>query len=75
MAEKITDLRKNMALYGPLKTLSEDESHKQFPGITTVIRPGLIVGPGDETDRFTYWPVRVRKGGKVLTPRMPTRCN
>jgi 2'-hydroxyisoflavone reductase len=68
MAEKITDLRKNMALYGPLKRLSEDESHKQFPGMTTVIRPGLIVGPGDETDRFTYWPVRVRKGGKVLTP-------
>jgi 2'-hydroxyisoflavone reductase len=66
--EKIADLRKNVALYGPLKAASEDEAHKQFPGITTVIRPGLIVGPGDETDRFTYWPVRVRKGGKVLTP-------
>ncbi|MBL8520948.1 MAG: epimerase [Betaproteobacteria bacterium] len=68
MAETIADLRKNMRLYGPLKALSEDEAHKQFPGMTTVIRPGLIVGPGDETDRFTYWPVRVRKGGKVLTP-------
>lgn len=68
LAEKLGDLRKNMALYGPLKALAEDEAHKQFPGITTVIRPGLIVGPGDETDRFTYWPVRVRKGGKVLTP-------
>ena len=68
MKETIGDLRKNMELYGPLKALSEDESHKQFPGITTVIRPGLIVGPGDETDRFTYWPMRIAKGGKVLTP-------
>ncbi|MEO8384310.1 MAG: epimerase [Betaproteobacteria bacterium] len=68
MAETITNVRKNMALYGPLKALSEDEAHKQFPGITTVIRPGLIVGPGDETDRFTYWPVRVARGGQVLVP-------
>jgi len=36
--------------------------------MTTVIRPGLIVGPGDETDRFTYWPVRLARGGKVLAP-------
>ena len=34
----------------------------------TVIRPGLIVGPGDETDRFTYWPVRLARGGEVLAP-------
>ena len=68
MAETNAELRKNMALYGPLKALSEDEAHKQFPGITTVIRPGLIVGPGDETDRFTYWPVRLAHGGKVLAP-------
>jgi len=68
MAETIADVRKNMALYGPLKALSEVEAHKRFPGITTVIRPGLIVGPGDETDRFTYWPVRVARGGQVLVP-------
>ena len=68
MAETIANVRKNMALYGPLKALSEDEAHKQFPGITTVIRPGLIVGPGDETDRFTYWPVCVARGGQVLAP-------
>lgn len=68
MRETMADLRKNMALYGPLKALSEDEAHKQFPGITTVIRPGLIVGPGDETDRFTYWPTRIAKGGTVLVP-------
>ena len=68
MAETNADLRKNMALYGPLKALSEDEAYKHFPGITTVIRPGLIVGPGDETDRFTYWPVRLARGGDVLAP-------
>lgn len=68
MAETNATLRKNMELYGPLKALSEDEAHKQFKGITTVIRPGLIVGPGDETDRFTYWPVRIARGGKVLVP-------
>src|SRR5687768_12317366 len=68
LAETTADLRKNMALYGPLKAASEDEAHKHFAGMTTVIRPGLIVGPGDETDRFTYWPVRVSRGGKVLVP-------
>jgi 2'-hydroxyisoflavone reductase len=55
-------------LYGPLKALSEKEAEKSFPGITTVIRPGLIVGPGDESDRFTYWPVRLQRGGDVLAP-------
>ena len=68
MAETNAELRKNMGLYGPLKALSEDEAHKQYPHITTVIRSGLIVGPGDETDRFTYWPVRIARGGKVLVP-------
>lgn len=55
-------------LYGPLKALSEAECQKQFPGITTIIRPGLIVGPGDPSDRFTYWPVRLAQGGQVLAP-------
>lgn len=68
MAETMAGLRKNLALYGPLKALSEDEAHRQFPGITTVVRPGLIVGPGDETDRFTYWPLRLQRGGVVLVP-------
>jgi hypothetical protein len=56
------------ALYGPLKALSEQEAEKWFPGQTLIIRPGLIVGPGDESDRFTYWPVRLDRGGKVLAP-------
>src|SRR5216684_2027839 len=57
--------------YGPLKALSEKEAEKWFPGRTLVIRPGLIVGPGDETDRFTYWPVRIERGGEVLAPGTP----
>ncbi|MEP6692830.1 MAG: NAD-dependent epimerase/dehydratase family protein [Gemmatimonadaceae bacterium] len=58
--------------YGPLKALSEKEAEKAFPAHTTVIRPGLIVGPGDLTDRFTYWPARIDKGGEVLAPGDPT---
>ena len=57
--------------YGPLKALSEQEAEKWFPGKTLIIRPGLIVGPRDETDRFTYWPVRIDRGGEVLAPGSP----
>ena len=56
------------SLYGPLKAASEREAEKWFPGRTTVIRPGLIVGPGDMSGRFTYWPVRIDRGGEVLAP-------
>jgi 2'-hydroxyisoflavone reductase len=59
-------------LYGPLKVLSEQEAEKWFPGKALIIRPGLIVGPGDESDRFTYWPVRVDRGGEILAPGAPT---
>jgi len=62
----------NFALYGPLKALSEAEAEKWFPGKSLIIRPGLIVGPGDESDRFTYWPVRLSRGGEVLTPGNPS---
>ena len=58
-------------LYGALKALSEQAAERAFPGRTTIIRPGLIVGPGDVSDRFTYWPVRVRKGGEILAPGTP----
>jgi 2'-hydroxyisoflavone reductase len=68
MAETMESLHANGELYGPLKALSEKEAEIQFPGKTTVIRPGLIVGPGDETDRFTYWPVRLARGGEYLAP-------
>ncbi len=58
-------------LYGPLKALSEREAEKWFPGKTLIIRPGLIVGPRDESDRFTYWPVRIDHGGEMLVPGNP----
>jgi 2'-hydroxyisoflavone reductase len=58
--------------YGPLKALSEKEAEKWFPGKTLIIRPGLIVGPGDQSDRFTYWPVRIDRGGEVLAPGKPS---
>jgi nucleoside-diphosphate-sugar epimerase len=57
--------------YGPLKAFSEREAEKWFPAKTLIIRPGLIVGPRDETDRFTYWPVRIDRGGEVLAPGSP----
>src|SRR2546423_2576624 len=57
--------------YGPLKALSEKEAEKWFPNKSLIIRPGLIVGPRDETDRFTYWPVRIDRGGEVLAPGDP----
>src|SRR5437660_832456 len=58
--------------YGPLKALSEKEAEKWFPGKTLIIRPGAIVEPRDETDRFTYWPVRIDRGGGVLAPGTPS---
>jgi 2'-hydroxyisoflavone reductase len=73
MAETIESFFANPGpLYGPLKALSEQEAERWFPGRTTVIRPGLIVGPEDPTDRFTYWPVRVSRGGEVLAPGTPS---
>lgn len=58
--------------YGPLKALCEQTVQKVFGENRTLnIRPGLIVGPYDPTDRFTYWPVRVARGGDVLAPEGP----
>jgi 2'-hydroxyisoflavone reductase len=68
MAETLESFHAKPELYGPLKALSEKEAQQQFPGQATIIRPGLIVGPGDETDRFSYWPVRLARGGEVLAP-------
>jgi 2'-hydroxyisoflavone reductase len=59
------------ANYGLMKSLSEDIVHAAFPERAAVVRPGLIVGPGDRTDRFTYWPVRLDEGGEVLAPGDP----
>lgn len=68
MAETNATLMADMNLYGQLKAVCETEAERQFPGMTTVIRPTLIAGPGDDTDRFTYWPVRIARGGETLAP-------
>ena len=69
MAETQETLRADIeGLYGPLKALSEAEAKKQFGERVTLVRPGYIVGPRDETDRFTYWPHRVAQGGEMLVP-------
>jgi 2'-hydroxyisoflavone reductase len=57
--------------YGPLKALCEKVVQDTYGERALVIRPGLIVGPYDPTDRFTYWPVRVARGGDVLAPEKP----
>jgi 2'-hydroxyisoflavone reductase len=60
----------NGETYGPLKALCEQAVQDTFGGERAlIIRPGLIVGPHDPTDRFTYWPVRVARGGDVLAPQ------
>jgi 2'-hydroxyisoflavone reductase len=69
MAETQETLRADIEnLYGSLKALSEAEARKQFGRNVTIVRPGYIVGPRDETDRFTYWPHRVAQGGEILVP-------
>jgi 2'-hydroxyisoflavone reductase len=67
-----TILASKFMLYGPLKAASEQEAEKWFPKQTLIIRPGLIVGPRDQTDRFSYWPVRIDRGGEVLAPGDPS---
>lgn len=57
--------------YGGLKALCERAAEAELPGRTTIVRPGLIVGPGDTTDRFTYWPARADRGGEILAPGAP----
>ncbi len=64
--EKVTE-----ETYGGLKALCETAAEAAMPGRVTNVRPGLIVGPNDGTDRFTYWPVRVARGGEVLAPNRP----
>lgn len=56
------------ATYGPLKARAETAVDAILPGRTLIIRPGLIVGPHDPSDRFSYWPWRLAHGGTVLAP-------
>jgi 2'-hydroxyisoflavone reductase len=61
----------NIEYYGALKALCEQAAEKAMPGRVLHIRPGLIVGQYDPTDRFTYWPWRVAQGGEILAPGRP----
>jgi 2'-hydroxyisoflavone reductase len=61
-------LKIDVSTYGPLKALAEQAAEAAMPGRTTRIRAGLIVGPGDPSDRFLYWPLRLQRGGEVLVP-------
>ncbi len=65
--EKITE-----QTFGPLKVLCEQAAAKALPNATTIVRPGYIVGPDDPSGRFTYWPVRIDRGGDVLVPGTPS---
>ena len=60
-------------LYGPLKALCEQQAQQAFGPDTLIVRPGVLVGPHDATDRFTYWARRVAAGGEVLAPGRPSR--
>lgn len=57
--------------YGGLKVLCEQAGEAAMPEKTLIVRSGLIIGPHDPTDRFTYWPVRVARGGTMLLPDAP----
>lgn len=59
--------------YGPLKARCEERLEGALAGRAAVVRPGLIVGPHDPTDRFTYWPRRIAQGGDVPAPGRPER--
>ncbi len=54
--------------FGPNKAQAERDTFEAFREGGIVVRPGLIVGPGDRSHRFTYWPVRIDRGGEVLAP-------
>ena len=67
--ERVEDI--SGANYGGLKALCEQAVEDALPGRSLVIRPGLIVGPRDPSDRYTYWPVRFARGGEILLPQGP----
>jgi 2'-hydroxyisoflavone reductase len=65
---KVSTIRQSMPFYGPMKARCEAAAEAAMPGRVSNLRPGLIVGPGDTSDRFTWWPVRIARGGEVLAP-------
>lgn len=70
---EVTTIQQSFRHYGPMKAYCEKAAEEAMPGRVANVRPGLIVGPTDRSDRFTYWPVRVARGGEVLAPGDPGR--
>jgi len=68
---KVETIRQSLPFYGPMKARCEAAAEAVMPGRVSNLRPGLIVGPGDTSDRFTWWPVRIDKGGEVMAPGDP----
>ncbi len=67
-AQKARTIREAVPNYGAMKARCEQAAEKAMPGRVCNIRPGLIVGPRDTSDRFTWWPVRIDRGGEILAP-------
>ena len=67
----VEDFGASFENYGPAKALCEHAVERAMPGRALSLRPGLIVGPGDLTGRFTYWPMRVARGGEMIAPGTP----
>lgn len=68
----VETMGKGYEYYGGLKALCEQAANTAMGGRCALVRPGFIVGPGDSTDRFTWWPVRVARGGEMLGPGAPS---
>lgn len=61
----------NPYLYAGIKVASETAVRETLGERALIVRSGLIVGPGDVSDRFGYWPARISRGGRVLVPATP----
>ena len=70
LLEDLPEVQENRRpTYGVMKSLSEIEARNAFgEDRTIVVRPTYIVGPGDSSNRWQYWPIRIRRGGEVFVP-------
>jgi 2'-hydroxyisoflavone reductase len=64
----VDDNKPDVSQYGHYKAMCDRAAEEEMPGRATVVRAGVLVGPGDPTDRFVYWPLRLARGGEVLVP-------
>lgn len=71
--ESVEEFGADGEYYGPLKALCEQVVQQNYGDRGLIVRPGLIVGPHDPTDRFTYWARRFAEGGRILAPAPPER--